>query len=69
MATLGGKEKLNPAALTPTEAARMLSVASGRKITVAMVREAIAAGAPVLSDERLNLVQLMAWLEGELANR
>ena len=69
MAERGDKDRLDPAALTPAEVARMLSAASGRKVTEAMVEEAMAAGAPVLSDGRMNLVQLMAWLEGELANR
>jgi len=60
-------QQLNPAALTPAEAARLLSAAGGRSVPVEAVQAAIDAGAPVLSDGRLNLVELMAWLEKDLA--
>jgi hypothetical protein len=60
-------QQLNPAALTPAEAARLLSAAGGRPIPVEVVQAAIDAGAPVLADGRLNLVELMAWLEKDLA--
>ena len=59
--------QLNPAALTPAEAARLLTAASGRTVGVEVVQAAIDAGAPVLADGRLNLVELMAWLEKDLA--
>ena len=62
-------QQLNPAALTPAEAARLLTAAGGRDVTEDMVRAAIDAGAPVLADGRLNLVELMAWLEKELAEK
>ena len=60
-------QQLNPAALTPAEAARLLSAAGGRPIPVEVVQAAIDAGAPLLADGRLNLVELMAWLEKDLA--
>ena len=62
-------QQLNPAALTAAEAARLLTAAGGRDVTDDMVRAAIDAGAPVLADGRLNLVELMAWLEKDLAEK
>ena len=58
---------LNPAALTVAQAARLLAAASGREVTAAMVQSAIEAGAPVVSTGRVHLVDLMAWLEREIA--
>ena len=60
-------QQLNPAALTPAEAARLLTAAGGRPVGVEVVQAAIDAGAPVLADGRLNLVELMAWMEKDLA--
>jgi hypothetical protein len=65
--SLASTERLNPAALTPAEAARLLTAAGGRPITEDMVRAAVDSGAPVLADGRLNLVELAAWLEKELS--
>ena len=63
------QKTLDPAALTPDDAARLLSAAGGRAVTADMIQAAVAAGAPVASDGRLNLVELMAWLEKDLAAR
>jgi predicted glycosyltransferase len=60
-------QQLNPAALTAAEAARLLTAAGGRPVGVEVVQAAIDAGAPLLADGRLNLVELMAWLEKDLA--
>ena len=60
-------QQLNPAALTAAEAARLLTAAGGRPVGEEMVQAAIDAGAPVLADGRLNLVELMAWMEKDLA--
>ena len=62
-------QQLNPAALTAAEAARLLTAAGGRPVTADMVQAAVDAGAPVLADRRLNLVELMAWLERTLAEK
>ena len=62
-------QQLNPAALTPAEAARLLTAGGGRSIPVEAVQAAIDAGAPVLADGRLNLVELMAWMEKDLAEK
>ena len=67
--SLPSPERVNPAALTPAEAARLLAATGGRPVTTDMVQAAIDAGAPVLADGRLNLVELMAWLEKELAEK
>ena len=63
------RQPLNPAALTVAEAARLLAAGGGRAVTADMVQAAIDAGAPILADGRVNLVELMAWLEKELAAR
>jgi hypothetical protein len=62
-------EPLNPSALTVAEAARLLAAAGGRPVTEEMVRAAIDAGAPVAADGRVNLVELMAWLEQAVAEK
>lgn len=56
---------LNPLALTNTEAAALLSKASGKCITEAMIGEAVAAGMPVDPSGKLNLVHMAAWLNRE----
>jgi hypothetical protein len=70
-ARLAGAEQktLDPAALSVEDAARLLTAASGRTVTVDMIQAAIDAGAPVAADGRMNLVELMAWLEKDLAAR
>ena len=62
-------QPLNPGALTLADATRLLTAASGRPVTVDMIQAALDAGAPVLEEGRLNLVELMAWLEKDLAAR
>jgi len=66
--SLASTERLNPAGLTPAEAARLLTAAGGRDVTEDIVQAAVGAGAPVLADGRINLVELMAWLEKELGS-
>ncbi len=56
---------LNPAAISPEDAARLLTAAAGRRIDAEALRRALAAGAPRLPDGRVNLVELAAWLERE----
>ena len=57
-----------PAALTVTQMAKVLSAAGGRRITEAMVRADIDAGAPVNADGTMNLVHYAAWLAREVSN-
>jgi hypothetical protein len=56
---------LNPSALTPLNAARLLTKASGHTITVDMIQADLAAGAPVNADGTLNLIHYAAWLVQE----
>ncbi len=54
-------------ALTPTQAAKVLSAAGGRRITEAMLLADIEARAPANADGTLNLVHYAAWLVRETA--
>jgi len=53
---------LNPAALSCTDAARVLSAAKNGKVTVEMLQADVDAGAPTNADGTLNLVHYAAWL-------
>ena len=52
-------------ALTPAQAAKILATAGSRRITEAMVRADIDAGAPANADGTVNLVHYAAWLARE----
>lgn len=54
-------------ALTPAQAAKILAAAGNRRITEAMVRADIEAGAPTNADGTLNLFHYAAWLAREAA--
>jgi hypothetical protein len=55
-------------ALTPAQAAQILAAAGNRRITEAMVRADIEAGAPTNADRTVNLVHYAAWLAREMAH-
>ena len=55
-------------ALTPAQAAKILAAAGNRRITEAMVRTDIEAGAPTNADGTVNLVHYAAWLAQEAAS-
>jgi len=55
--------RLDPAALTVAQLARLLGVAEEK------VREHVARGAPVSADGRINLVRYTAWLNRQLKER
>ena len=55
-------------ALTPTQAAKILAAAGNRRITEAMVRADLEAGAPANADGTVNLVHYAAWLAREAAH-
>ncbi len=57
---------IDPLRLTVTEAALLLSKASGKAVAEEQVREAVEAGCPTGADGNLNLVHLAAWLNREL---
>ena len=60
------RKPINPAALSPADAARLLAQASGTSVTEAMLRADLAAGAPANADGTINLVHLAAWLVKEM---
>jgi len=60
---------LNPAALSVTDTARLLTRVGGQPITEAMVQTDIDDGAPTNGDSTINLVHYAAWLIKELSNR
>ena len=55
-------------ALTPAQAAKILAAAGNRRITEAMVRADLEAGAPANADGTVNLVHYAAWLAREAAH-
>ena len=59
--TSGAPAAMNPNALSVADAARLLTKASGRRVTAEMLRADIAAGAPTNVDGTLNLVHYAAW--------
>jgi hypothetical protein len=54
--------RLNPAALSLEQAAKVLSTAGRTHVSVEMLRQDIADGAPTNTDGTLNLVFYAAWL-------
>ncbi len=50
------------ARLTVSDVCRVLTEASGRRITAAMLRADLAAGAPTNPDGTINLIHYAAWL-------
>ena len=61
--------RLNPAALTVDELARLLTAAGGRQVTPEQVQADIDAGAPVNATGTLNLLHVTAWLAREVQAR
>jgi len=64
----GAEAKLNPAALSLADAARLLSAVAGQAVTVEMLEADVAAGVPTTADGTLNLVSYAAWLVREIAS-
>ena len=56
-------------ALTPAQAARILAAAGQRRITEAMVKADVDAGAPTNADGTLNLIHYAAWLARQAGDR
>ena len=54
--------RIDPAALTVAQAAKVLSAVGNGPVTEDMLRRHIAAGAPTTADGRINLIQYAAWL-------
>ena len=60
------KRQLDPAALSPDDAAKLLAKASGTEVTTEMIRTDIDAGAPTNRDGTINMVHYAAWLLKEM---
>ena len=60
--------RIDPAAMTVAQAAKVLSAVGNGPVTEDMIRRHIAAGAPATADGRINLVHYAAWLNKELAS-
>jgi hypothetical protein len=60
------RSSLNPMALSPADAARVLAKVGGPSITEQMLRDDVAAGAPTNADGTINLVHYAAWLVKEM---
>ena len=60
--------RANPTALAVPDAARLLSAASGQRVTAEMIEFDVNAGAPTNVDGTINLVQYAAWLAKEMAS-
>ncbi|WP_425613624.1 hypothetical protein NA78x_003459 [Anatilimnocola sp. NA78] len=63
----GSPPKINPAAMTLADAARVLSKVGSASVTEATLQADVDAGAPTNRDGTLNLVHYAAWLVKELA--
>ena len=63
-----GKEALNPTSLTVDSAARLLTRASGQRVTPEMLKSDLDAGAPTNPDGTINLVHYAAWLVREMGS-
>ena len=58
----GHAGRIDPQAMTVTQAAKVLSAVGGGRVTEEMIRRHVEAGAPVAADGRINLVHYAAWL-------
>ena len=59
------KPTMNPAALPLADAAKVLSAAGGQRVTIEMLEEDVAAGAPTNADGSINLLHYAAWLNAK----
>ncbi len=60
--------QLNPAALSVTYAARLLTKVGGQTVSEAALRADLEAGAPTNPDGTINLVHYAAWLAKEMGH-
>jgi hypothetical protein len=63
----GATGAVNPAALTPAQAARLLTAAGAKFATVDTIRRHIERGAPTGPDGQINLIHYMAWVIREFS--
>ena len=64
-----GDGRIDPAAMTVAQAAKVLSAVSSGAVTEDMLRRHVAAGAPATADGRINLVHYAAWLNREFSEK
>ncbi len=62
---MSDEPRINPLALTPPDAARLLSKAGGRLISLEQIEADLAVGAPSNADGTISLVTYAAWLSQE----
>ncbi len=62
---MSDEPRINPLALSQPDAARMLSKAGGRLISLEQIEADITAGAPLNGDGTINLITYAAWLSQE----
>ena len=66
MSNDGNQPSLNPLAISPEDAVRVMAKVGGEPITVDMVRADLTDGAPTNTDGTLNLIHYAAWLVKEM---
>lgn len=59
--------RLNPAAMTVEDAAKLLTKAGGVRVSESQIRKDIEAHAPTNADGTINLVHYAAWLVNQMA--
>jgi len=62
-----GPHRIDPAAMTIEDAAKLLTKAGGVRISEPQIRADIEHGAPTNADGTINLVHYAAWLVREMA--
>lgn len=62
-----GPQRLNPAAMSPDDAALVLARLGAHTVTASMIRADIDAGAPTNVDGSINLVHYAAWLVQQMS--
>jgi hypothetical protein len=60
---------MSPTAIAVSDAARLLSAASGYPVTPEQIQADIDAGAPINPDGTINLVHYAAWVIKEMSAR
>lgn len=68
MSDTSPKKPVDPAALPPAEAVRLLAKVGSRRVTDEALRADIENGAPTNADGTINLVHYAAWLVREMAH-
>jgi len=62
------KNPLNPMALSPNDAVKMLKAVGSRRVSNDAIRQDVDRGAPQNGDGTINLIHYAAWLAREAAH-